>query len=96
MGKLITRRADASSEGNPRQRTADMKKRKHPHPYPPAPPLVDSTEYCGNYVAMKSLDDRTVIAWGPDYNTTLNQAKQRGVDNPLIELIPSEDDAFAY
>ena len=48
-------------------------------------------ERAGHYVAMASLNDTTPIAEGTDFDAVCEEAKSKGVDNPIFDYTPSEE-----
>ena len=58
--------------------------------------LVDTDEYNGLYVAMKSFDDHTIIGAGHDPHKALKDAEKKGVKDPVILYIPEEDVIHIY
>jgi hypothetical protein len=53
--------------------------------------LVNSDQYNGCYVAMKSFDDCTVVGVGEDPETAVKEALSKGFDNPVLLYIPEKE-----
>jgi len=51
------------------------------------PFLVQDEKYTGQYVAMPSFNDRTVIACGPNRTVVLKRAKTLGCGRPVIVYV---------
>lgn len=49
--------------------------------------LVDSNDYDGRWVALKSFEDRTVVGVGDDPGAALEEARSKGVQDPLLVFI---------
>ena len=58
--------------------------------------LVGEHGYEGQYVAMRSLSDRIVVASGDDPEIVMREARERGVTNPVIFFIPGHDVTLVY
>jgi hypothetical protein len=58
--------------------------------------MVDTDDYNGRYVALKSFEDHTVMGSGLDPATALNEAKAKGCDNPLIVYIDPPNTVNIY
>ena len=58
--------------------------------------LVNSDQYNGRYVAMKSFDDHTVIGVGEDPETAIKEALSKGFDNPVLLYIPEKEIVHIY
>ena len=54
-------------------------------------PIVDSAEYGGNFVAMKSFNEHTVVASGKDPVKVRAQAQEKGCPSPVVMFIPRDD-----
>lgn len=53
--------------------------------------LIDHPElYSGQYVALKSFSDRIVITFGQAPQDVVNQAKNKGIQNPVIVFVPEK------
>jgi hypothetical protein len=58
--------------------------------------LISEEGYEGKHVALRSMSDRTVIASGNDPDTVMKEAREQGVDNPVIFFVPSHDITLVY
>ncbi len=58
--------------------------------------LVTTNEYNGRYVAMRSLDDNTIVGVGDDPGKALKDAETKGFKNPVLLYIPEEDIVHIY
>ncbi|OHE61278.1 MAG: hypothetical protein A2Z47_11310 [Thermodesulfovibrio sp. RBG_19FT_COMBO_42_12] len=58
--------------------------------------LVNSDEYNGRYVAMKSFEDHTVIGVGDDPETAIKDALSKGYPNPVLLYVPEKDVVHIY
>lgn len=58
--------------------------------------LVTTNEYNGRYVAMRSLDDNTIVGVGGDPGKVLKDAETKGFKNPVLLYIPEEDIVHIY
>ena len=58
--------------------------------------LIAAKGYEGKYVALRSMSDRTVVASGNDPETVMREAREQGVDNPVIFFVPSRDVTLVY
>lgn len=54
-------------------------------------PLVESIEYYGKYVALKSIDNNEIVGVGDTPQIAINEAAKKGFSNPLIVYIPEKD-----
>lgn len=53
--------------------------------------LVNNSEkYNGQYVATKSFSDKNVLNYGDDPIEVFNQAKENGVDEPVVFYVPKK------
>ena len=53
--------------------------------------LVKGSRYIGKYVAMKSCNERTILASGEDRAAVVRRAQDKGVESPLIIFVPKEN-----
>ena len=53
--------------------------------------LVNTNEYNGRYVAMKSFEDHTIVGVGDDPETALKEAVSRGYKDPVLLYVPEKD-----
>jgi hypothetical protein len=58
--------------------------------------LVTTDEFNGRYVAMKSVDDNTIVGVGEDPEGALKDAEARGFKNPILLYIPEKDLVHIY
>ncbi len=58
--------------------------------------LVNSDKYYGQYVAMKSLDDNTIVGAGDTPDKALNEARKKGVQDPFLLYVPDKDVVHIY
>ncbi len=58
--------------------------------------LVHSDKYCGQYVAMKSAEDNTIVGTGATPEESLNEAKKKGIKAPYLFYIPDKDSVHIY
>jgi len=50
--------------------------------------LVNTDKYNGQYVAMKSFDDSTIVGVGDDPETALKEALSKGYNDPVFCIYP--------
>ena len=58
--------------------------------------LIDTEEFNGRYVAMKSFDDKTVVGVGDDPEKALKDAAQKGHKNAVLLYVPEKDAVHIY
>lgn len=58
--------------------------------------LLTSEGYEGKYVALRSLLDRTVAACGDDPKIVMEQARRKGLTEPVIFFVPEHDISLVY
>lgn len=58
--------------------------------------LVNSNKYDGQYVAIVSADDNTIVGSGNTPEEALNQAKKKGIKSPFILYVPDKDVVHIY
>ncbi len=58
--------------------------------------LVKSDKYCGQYVAMKSVDDNTIVGVGNTPDEALNEAREKGIQAPFLLYVPDKDMVHIY
>jgi hypothetical protein len=58
--------------------------------------LVNTHEYDGKYVALKSADDNSVVGVGKSPGKALKAAKEKGVRDPYIIYIPDKEVVHIY
>jgi hypothetical protein len=58
--------------------------------------LVTTDEFNGRYVAMKSVDDNTIVGVGEDPEKALKDAEANGFKSPVLLYIPEKDLVHIY
>jgi hypothetical protein len=58
--------------------------------------LVNTDEFNGRYVAMKSFDDNTIVGVGDDPEKALKDAEKKGFKNPVLLYVPEKDIVHIY
>jgi hypothetical protein len=58
--------------------------------------LVTTDEFNGRYVAMKSVEDNTIVGVGDDPEKALREAEEKGFKNPILLYIPEKDLVHIY
>jgi len=58
--------------------------------------LVTTDEFNGRYVAMKSVEDNTIVGVGDDPEKALREAEEKGFKNPVLLYIPEKDLVHIY
>lgn len=58
--------------------------------------MVNSNKYNGKYVAMASIEDNTIIGHGDTPEEALNNAREKGIQNPFLLYVPDEDIVHIY
>lgn len=58
--------------------------------------LVNTHEFDGRYVAMKSFDDRTIVGAGDDPEAAIKDARSKGHEDPVIVYVPEKDMVHIY
>lgn len=58
--------------------------------------LVTTDEFNGRYVAMKSVEDNTIVGVGDDPERALMEAEEKGFKNPILLYIPEKDLVHIY
>ena len=61
-----------------------------------APVLVEDEKYEGQYVALKSFSDNTVVASGRTPLSVVKKARAAGVKSPVVILVPRRDVVQIY
>jgi hypothetical protein len=56
--------------------------------------LVESSKYCGKYVAQPNFNDRTIITFGDDRSTVTKEAEKKGFKNPVVFYVPTPEDTL--
>lgn len=52
--------------------------------------LKDSEKYNGQYVATRSFKERKVISHGGDPSKVFNEAREKGVKEPVVFYVPKK------
>lgn len=58
--------------------------------------LVNTDKYDGQYVALMSADDNTVVGWGNTPEESLNEARKKGIRSPFLLYVPIKDLVHIY
>jgi hypothetical protein len=58
--------------------------------------LVNTDEFNGRYVAMRSFEDNTIVGVGDDPDSALKEAEAKGIRNPVLLYIPEQDIVHIY
>ncbi|MGR3219110.1 MAG: DUF5678 domain-containing protein [Candidatus Anammoxibacter sp.] len=58
--------------------------------------VKDSEVYSGQYVATKSFVDKEVICHGDNPISVTAEAKEKGINDPVVFYIPPEDVVQIY
>ncbi|MGD0077997.1 MAG: DUF5678 domain-containing protein [Sedimentisphaerales bacterium] len=58
--------------------------------------LIAEKEYEGKYVALRSMAERSVIASGDNPEFVAEEARKKGVHDPVIFFVPSRDITQVY
>ena len=59
--------------------------------------LVNNSEkFGGMFVALKSFMEKDVTSFGKDPLSVYKDAKNKGIDDPVIFYIPEEDEVMIY
>jgi hypothetical protein len=58
--------------------------------------LINTNEYNGRYVAIKSFDDFTTVGAGDVPETALKDAQLKGYDNPVLLYVPENEVVHIY
>jgi len=53
-------------------------------------------QYSGQYVAVKSFADRTVVSHGSQPVEVLNEAKEKGIVDPVLIFVPEQNMIHIY
>jgi hypothetical protein len=57
---------------------------------------IDRKKYGGKYVAMKSFTDKAIVASGKNAIKVYNKAVKRGIKEPVIDYIFSENVTYIF
>ena len=52
--------------------------------------LKDGEKYGGQYVATKSFKDKKVVSHGSDPSKVFNEAREKGVKEPVVFYVPKK------
>jgi hypothetical protein len=58
--------------------------------------LITTDEFNGRYVAMKSVDDNTIVGVGDNPERALREAEEKGFKNSVLLYIPEKDLVHIY
>ncbi len=58
--------------------------------------LVNTNKYDGQYVALMSADDNTIVGAGNTPQEALNDARKKGIKHPFILYISDKDLVHIY
>ena len=56
----------------------------------------NSEKYSGKYVATRTFQDKEVVVSGTDPAKVFNDAKKRGVEDPVVFYVPEKDIVQIY
>ena len=58
--------------------------------------LVNTEEFNGYYVAMKSFDDNTIVGVGDNPEKALRDAEMKGFTDTVLLYVPEKDSVHIY
>jgi hypothetical protein len=58
--------------------------------------LISSDKYNGQYVAIKSPNDPTIVGFGATPQEALEQANSKGIKDPFLLYVPDKDTVHIY
>ncbi len=58
--------------------------------------LVNSNKYDGQYVAMVSAEDNTIVGSGNTPEEAINEARKEGIQDPFLLYVPDKDLVHIY
>lgn len=58
--------------------------------------LVNSDKYYSKYVAMKSIEDSTIVGSGDTPFKALEEARGKGITSPFLLYVPDKDVVHIY
>jgi hypothetical protein len=58
--------------------------------------LNDSEKYGGQYVATRSFEDKKVVSHGSEASQVFNEARRKGVKEPVVFYVPKKGMAQIY
>ena len=58
--------------------------------------LLHSKKYSGQYIALRSVEDNTIVASGKTPAEALKNAADKGEDSPYLLYVPAEESVHIY
>ena len=58
--------------------------------------FVNSDEYSGRYVALKSFEDHSIVGVGDDPESALLAARAKGIEEPVLIYVTEMDTVHIY
>ena len=58
--------------------------------------LVNSDKYAGQYIAMVSAEDNTIVCSGILPEEALNEARKQNVQAPILFYVPEKEVVYIY
>lgn len=58
--------------------------------------LVNTDEFNGCYVAIKSFDDNTIVGGGDNPEKALREAEMKGFKDPVLLYVPEKNIVHIY
>lgn len=58
--------------------------------------LINTDEFNGCYVAIKSFDDNTIVGVGDNPEKALREAEMKGFKDPVLLYVPQKDIVHVY
>lgn len=58
--------------------------------------LLKTDQFNGQYVALKSPNDASIIASGTTPTDALEEARKKGIQDPIIIYVPTEESVHIY
>ena len=52
--------------------------------------LKEGGKYDGHYVAIRSFGDGKVVAYGNDPSKVFNDAREKGIETPVVFYVPQK------
>jgi hypothetical protein len=56
----------------------------------------DFQKFSGKYVATRSFTDKDVVASGKDPLKVMEDAKKKGIEDPVVFFVPRKDTVYIY
>lgn len=53
-------------------------------------------KYAGKYVALKSKNEQNVVSCNVDPKKAFDEARQKGIEKPVILFVPQSDSIYIY